>query len=437
MISRNILATNFLPYLKAQKDLKIVILAPKYKVEYFKRMLGSTNVIIEGVDLYQASRTFLGLMFKKLGVMLFNTRTARNRKKYEYLYHRKFGLYLASRILGSVSRFTFVRAVVRALDLRFCPQGYFLDLLEKYQPDLVFSTDLQNENDVSLLQDAKRRKIKIVGMVRSWDNPTQRIFRILPDRLVVGSKELFDEILALYKYPAEKITITGNPHYDRYLAGPTKAKADFLKSFGLSLERRLIVYAPVSDALIKFNDIDQYVMSLLGKVEASVIVRFPAEKGVRLDNFEKPANMVFHRTGQSFNEKVQGDREITPADDESLINELFYADLVITGPTSIAVDAPFMDRPTIAVNFYPTHRNFFETVYSYKCDHIQKVLETGGVHYSDSVEDFFEAVETYLENPAKDHVGRLKIKQKWFSHADGRAGERLSQVILNEISPKS
>src|SRR5581483_10940208 len=111
-------------------------------------------------------------------------------------------------VMGWVGRSLTVRRVVRFLDYRFSPAGIFDRIFDQYHPDLLLATDIQNENDVALMQDAHRHGVPIAGMLRSWDNPTQRILRVWPERLFLGSGELAREVRALYDFPAERIEVT-------------------------------------------------------------------------------------------------------------------------------------------------------------------------------------------------------------------------------------
>ncbi len=435
-ISRNILSTEAFRILVQNPKLRIVLAVPDYKVDFFtKEYATNERISVFGIEPYQASRTLRGRFFKRLGVFLFDTQTARNRKKYEYYFHGKYIIYYFSRLLGIIGHSFIFRRLVRFLDLWCAPKTSASRMLSEIKPDMLFSTDLQNENDVSIMHAARKGKIPILGMLRSWDNPTQRILRVLPEKMIVGSNVLEEEVRLLYRYPPAQIVITGNPHYDRYLKGPTMSKDKFLKSLNLPLDKKLILYAPVSDALIYHNDIDEYVLSLLGDVDASVLVRFPPEKPVRLSgDFKQPQNMVYDRPGVSFNARRVGDREIRREDDSRLIDSLYHADVVVTGPTSITIDAALIDRPVIAVHFYPTPREFFRSVYRYEDNQIVKVRETGGIHVSVTKEDFLKTLASYLENPRRDAKGREKIRSMWFSHADGSAGRRVADAVLDFLT---
>ncbi|MEK7559781.1 MAG: CDP-glycerol glycerophosphotransferase family protein [Patescibacteria group bacterium] len=432
-ISRNILSAGVLSRLA--ESARVVLVTPDYKKNFFKANFDGPNIEVEGVPAYQASKNWRGLLFKKLGIFLFGTGTAKLKTKYKYYNDKKFFYFVFAMLSGFIGKFFWVRTIVRFLDQKFSPKRFFKDLIAKNKPDAIFFTDPQNENDVSLLHDARDANIPIIAMLRSWDNTTQRILRVLPDKLLVGSKEVKKEVLEMYKYPKEKIVVTGNPHYDKYIKGPTKSKENFFAEFGLDTQKKLITYAPVGDHLVTLNDIDQHVMEVLSELKNyQILVRFPPDEGVRLVNFKKPANMFFDKPGHAFKSDEFGDREIRPEDDERLINEIYHSDLMITGPTSISLDSALIDKPVITVNFYPSARHFFDGIYTNQCDHIQKLLRTGGIKHASSKEDFIKFIYEYLQNPKLDAEGRAKIRSMWFSHADGKASERVANEVTNFIN---
>jgi len=430
-ISRNILATDVLKILKAQKELRVVLVVPNYKVDYFKGYFGGGNVIVHGMGLYQASKNYTaGLFFKRLELMLGDSETRRLKKRYKFYRDKKLLYFLASMAVGFTGHSYLVRKLIRRLDFWFSPKEFFLDAIDRYQPSLIFSTDIFDENDVSLMQAAKVRRVPILGMVRSWDNPSQYIMRILPDNLLVGSEEMKKEILELHDYPADRIKVVGQPHYDRYLRGPTKSKKEFFSEFGLDTNKPLIFFTPLGDKFVKVNDIDQYAMSILGTLNAQILVRFPPDEKLTLVNFVKPPNMVIDKPGAVFKEKEFTDREIRREDDDRLINSIYWSDVVISGPTSICLDGAFFDKPIVAVHLYPTPRSFFDGVYCYCFTHIQKLLKTKGIRYVTTKEELFSTIQEYLRNPKSDREGRERIRVQWFSHADGTAAERVATAIL-------
>lgn len=416
--------------MKNNRNIRTVILVPDYKVEYFRNNFAAANVVVEGVRPNQASKTLRGLFFKRLAVFLFDSDTTRIKRRY-LLYHYKDWLRFVSFSLAAIfGHSLLIRRIVRFFDFHLSPKGFFRPLISKYEPALVFSTDIQNENDVSLMHDARLSGIPIFGMVRSWDNMTQRTCRIFPDRLIAGSEAVKDEVLKFHRYPKERVSIVGNPHYDRYLKAPISSRKEFFGRLGLNPDRPLIFYNPIGDPIIHKNDTDTYIMKILGTLDAQVLVRLPTNLPVNLDNFIKPANMVIDRPGFNFRPGDIRGQEISRADDDRLIDSLYYSDVIVSGPSSICLDAALLDKPVIAVDFYPTERHLFEAVYAYQYEHLKKLLATQGVYRAQNKDDFLQQIKKYISNPDIHKEGRAKIRALWFSHADGKASKRLVKELL-------
>ncbi|OGF73232.1 hypothetical protein A3E06_03450 [Candidatus Giovannonibacteria bacterium RIFCSPHIGHO2_12_FULL_44_42] len=431
-ISRNILLSDFFELLKKRKDIRIILIVPKFKADYFRENFGDENVIVEGVEIYRASRTFWGLFFKRLSRTFFNTGTTRGKRKYKCYWDRKFFYFAGSSFISFFGSSFFMQGIVRKLDRTLSPNGFFDDLLKKYSPSLVFSTDIHNENDVALTQDARRSGIKILGMWRSWDNPTQQMLRVFPDILICGSEELRRESIKLHNFPEKKIIVTGHPHYDRYLKAPLKSRETFFQDFKLNPSMPFIFFAPGGDKIIKINDTDLMVLEILENLGHQVLVRYPPGEDIKfIDERKWSDKIVFYKPGYRF--AGRPDFEITKKDDANLIDQIYYSSVVVTGPTSIPLDSAFMDKPVIITDIYPTERNKYKKGWGFLLDHIDKLLKTNGARHARSKEEFITAIATYLKNPEIDKEGRAKIRSMWFTHADGKASERLADAILKEI----
>lgn len=432
LISRNILATPFFDSLKSRKDLRIVLVVPNFKAKFFEERFGGENIFVYGAEQYKASKYFTGLLFKRLGMIFYDTPTTRMKKSYKYYWDKKLLYYIASVAAGWLGKSFTVRAIIRYFDLRFSPKDIFKPLFDQYTPDLIFSTDVQNEDDVALAQDATRRGVPVCGMIRSWDNPTQRTLRFWPDKLFVGSRALYEEVIKYYRYPKEKIAITGQPHYDRYLVKPKTTREEFFAKYGLDPKKKLILYTASGNLLLKNNDYDQYLMEVLGELPYQILARFPLSGEVTLVDFKKPANLVINIPGEKFGDTKQ--MELRLEDDISLIEQLTYSDVVVTGPTSICIDSALLDKPVISAEFYKTLRHKYEGNWGFGCAHIMKMWEFGGVSHAMSKEELFAAIEAYLKDSKKDAIGRERMRAHWFSNADGHASERLVNEILKLIN---
>ena len=432
LIGRNIIGTPILDML-ADHGIRVVILVPDHKKKFFARWYCGPRRVIEGVRPYLFAKKFSALFFKRLSRVMLDTETVRIRMEYKrYLQGKRFlyfFVFLPCRLLGR-SR-TLVR-LVRGLDAALRPgRGYFQPLLDRYRPDMVIITDVINESDVALLQDAKEARIPTLGIARSWDNLTNYLMRSVPDALIVANEIMKAQAIPYAGVDPDAIHIAGIPHYDRYLRGPEINRADFFHEMGLDPARPLVLYAPVADHRIKNNDIDAHVVAILAGTGYNIIVRMPPANPVRLDTAGVRPGVVFDVSGHSFYRK--GDSELTHEDDERLINELYYCNVVISGPGTMNIDAAVFDKPLILVRFYPTPRTELEGIKEYGYTHIAPILQSGGVRIAGNGKELLSLLEMYLANPERDRAGRQRIVREQCFRLDGASSRRVAQFILKKL----
>jgi hypothetical protein len=433
-ISRNLLETRVFSLLRCETGLRLVVVVPDYKEGYFKERFVGYNVIVEGFHSYQASRTMFGLFFKRLSRIAFNTGTTVGKQQYKYYWDHKWWYYYPTRVVSFFGKFFVVQNIIRYFDAHFSSPRLFENLLQKYNPDSVWITDMHNENDVALAQDAKRRNIPVIGSWRSWDNTTQQLLRVWPDRIIAGSQALYEETIVLHNFPKERMVCTGHPHYDNYTSQPKSRREDFFKYFDLDPYKKTVLFAPGGDKIIQNNDLDDNILSILSDAGIQTLVRYPPGEDVkRIDELKWPSHIAIHKPGYRFS-KRPGEFVITKEDDDALIDSLHHCDVVVTGPTSVPLDAAFLDVPVIIADVYPTKRSQYEKGWGFLLDHIHKLLRTDGAWYVSSKASFLHAVDAYFKNPTLHHQGREKIKEIWFSYADGKASERVAKEILKFIN---
>ncbi|MDP3727665.1 MAG: CDP-glycerol glycerophosphotransferase family protein [bacterium] len=431
LISRNIIATG-VPARLASQGCRIVVVAPDYKRAYFEEHFGGKGVVIEAVDANVPTRTRRGRFFKRLAQNMLDTRTVELKQKQRRYFSRRWFAYflfwlparLAWHVPGAIRS-------ARAVDYITAPAGPFPGLLERYRPDLVFATDIQNENDVALLQAARRRGVRTVGMVRSWDNLTNYLLRIVPDLLLVGTDLEREEAKHYHGVPAERIRVVGIPHYDRYRAALKEPRDAFLRSLGLDPAKKLITFTPIGNRYIRHNDTDRRVMDILAAMpEVNVIVRFPpADEVSHTDDFVAPQHMHLDRPGVGFKDALVRRREISEEDDRRLMHELYHSDIVVTGPSSIAVDAALFGKPVIAVDLYVSERPYWERCICYDYLHIGYVRERKSMRIVRNDDELHEWVRRYLADSTIDAEGRRRVARDLCGSADGRSVERIVKLL--------
>jgi hypothetical protein len=306
-------------------------------------------------------------------------------------------------------------------------------LFLRYRPDLLFATDVYTPFDIKLMLLAKGRSTKVIGMVRSWDNVTSKtLLTIIPDRLIVNAERMKAEAMLYGDVPAERIAVVGVPHYDRYpdasLRTPRKV---FFEQIGLDPALTLILFTPPSDHYLKHDPVTPVVLEAIDSLGAAVLVRFSLVGKTDLGGYRPPPQVVIDEPGTSpdFTEA-----HLSRSADQHLAGSIYHAGLVITWASTMIIDAAVLDRPIILVGFDATKRPYGESILQYyDYDHQRRILETGGCRLVRSPEELSEWTMRYLADSSLDRQGRARIVREYCGALDGKAGERLANVILTAL----
>lgn len=442
LISRNILGTPLLAELTRDPDTRIVLIVPDYKHEYFKREFGSPRVIVVGVKtgLSQWDRAL-----RQFSLVLLPTRSMAIKRYWEFLGSRRavsFALKsAAARLLAGRGR---ARRLLRWLDGHLGPRRRFAAAFAEYRPDVVFATDVQSDLDVELMREAHRRGIPAIGMVRSWDNLTSKgVMRVIPDCLVAHNVRIRDEAVRYHDVPPGAIAVIGIPHYDQYHLPRPTPRAEFFASLGLDPAKRLILFAPIGDRYIRRNVTDRAVLEefVRGRREGrlppdvQVLARLPPMDAVNLDGFVPPPWIKIERPGISFRPGMVKESEIGGDDDRRLIDSLVYCDCAVTGPSTIAVDAAYFDKPVVLVDFPNGSAGYWRSAAPwYDYAHFRPIIASAGVRVAKNGGELLQWIGRYLEHPEADGAGREKIRAEQCQFLDGQSTRRLAEIIAGAVA---
>jgi len=161
-----------------------------------------------------------------------------------------------------------------------------------------------------------------------------------------------------------------------------------------------------------------------------------------LDTFERYQAM---RTLPNIHFDVPGknirgvdDREFDFQQMTHLANTLCHSDVVINIASTITIEAAIFDTPIVNICFdarddLPEERSVRRC---YTFSHYKAIVESGGVKIARNVEELGRYVREYLIKPSLDKAGRRRIVQEQCGQLDGKAGQRIAQVILEIINAK-
>ncbi len=438
-ITRNMLFTDVFKKISDDKKVRLIIFCPDYKKEFFEAHFKKDNVIIEPIE--NEKTTKQDVVFGYIGQSLLATRRLIIRRRELYATNKKITSYLGAVLLSWIGRLTLVKKLVRFFDRLTFDKNKFAVYFEKYKPDLVFGPDVFHPDDAHFLMEAKYRGIPTVGMVRSWDNITNKgFFRPRPDSLIVNNEVIRDEAIQLADINPKTIFVSGMPQFDDYINKPRTNKEEYFKHIGLDPNKPFIVFGPWGN---RFIDTDWQILQILkdaivaGKLPSNIqiLVRIPPNDTISLGDFVPDEHFKIYYVSRSFKEGVYRDREF---DEQAMVetgDNLYYADLLIGYMSSLNIDACAFDKPIVAVAFDGWEKKpYLKSIKKFlDFDHTYKMLPTGFATFVNNKEELIAGVSRYLKNPSLDRDGRTKFLKLQAWKLDGKSGERIADFLLQKL----
>mgnify|MGYP002632246594 CR=1 FL=1 len=442
IMRRNILDTKFWP--KVQHDnpeAKFILIVEDDKVDFFNDTYGTPNVSARGLQRFRKGRMW---NLAKFGVR--TALTSHSAKRYRMQAYELGEATLVSTLIKTfiynfLAPNLWYKKFVRWFLMKFMKAPQIEKLFDDEKPDLVFAPSMiDNDFDIPVAAESKRRGVRVVGMVRSWDNMTSHsLLGTKPDRMLHQNKFLKSVAVGKYQEISERehgpMDIVGLPHYDLY-KDPTQhimPKEEYFKEKGLDPNKKLIFVAGsqlyrhgyilpvVFDNLIESGEI---------KSPAQVLFRphpkpmFPMEKY----KLETTKNIVLDKGSQS---------KVRFSDTQNFINALYHSDVVIGVSSTITIDSAVFGKPCVDINFddpntkigyWASVKRLFDTE-----DHYERVMELRDKRIATSPDELAQYINEYLADPSLGEEGRKAIMKEFVEPFDGNAGERLADIITKEI----
>jgi CDP-glycerol glycerophosphotransferase (TagB/SpsB family) len=437
--AKNILRTNILATLLKEEDLRLVLFVKSEKrVAFYEKDFKSPHLIYEVLAKYQTS--WGDRFVETLKHYLVRTKTLFLYKTLALKDSHNYFVFLGSTLLSWVLGWSLPRRIVRAFDYHFIKDPTFASYFETYNPEVVFLANLFDGMEISLLREAKRRNIKTIGFINSWDKVTAKGFvRMLPDTLIVPNEIVKGEAMRLVDMPEKKIVVSGVPQYDAYITKDGLIpRENFFKKINIDPQKKLVVYAPMGSA---FSNSDWDVIDMLHEViekevsGADLLVRFQPNDFFDQKEITSRPWLHYDLPGTRFGTERGVDWDMSFDELLHLKNTLHHAALIISYASSFSIDASMFGKPVINLNFElrknepaiktPTLR--------YGTYHYQKALSSGGIRLVGSREELIVWIKKYLENPKEDEAGRKRLVHEQCWKTDGGAGERIARTILTAL----
>ena len=439
LVVRNLLETDFFTLLKKQTGIRIILLVPEKNKEFYQREFGAENILIEPIAFRPLSK--LNLFFHVWSWNLLNTRSKKIHKQVQLGKDKNYIRYIFNSFIAWTGGFSLIRKTFRFLDRYLVPGGGFKVLFDKYKPDLVFATDLQDLraqefSDSYLVREAKRRGIYSVGMGRSWDSMTTKgLLRTLPDIVVIQNNNIESWAINYHSVPKNRLRVVGVPHYDDYLVGQRSNREEFMKKLGLDPARKYIFVTPPSDIWTGDKFFNKFLFTELAKLGEQVVVRFPLFGALETGGFKPPAGMIFDVPQ---NVAKLEESMLRRSDDRHLADLIYHSEVVLTSPSSIVLDSAIFDKPTVLIGFDGEKpKPFWDSLLRYyEYEHQQEVIGQGKLPIAKSPKEMRDLLKSYLERPDTNREDRKRVAEGACFKLDGRSGERLSSLLWNILTLK-
>ena len=149
-----------------------------------------------------------------------------------------------SQVLGSTIGRRGMQGLYGSYFMAFLSKEPFDYLFSTYRPSLVISTTSHHAEAWPLTYFARRRGIKTLANILSWDNTsTKTLMDISCDYTTVWSEEMQKEFVQQFPHVKTKLVVTGCPLFDIYSnKSLAQDRKTFLTEIGLDPEKPYILY---------------------------------------------------------------------------------------------------------------------------------------------------------------------------------------------------
>lgn len=444
-IARNVFGTDFLLHLRRMrpKDRFVVVMHTGKRAIYTELLSHDSNIIAVEIDAPPLSFFEKVLMFLARNTFISGTLRTFHFRSYE-IGQTKIPPWCKDVLTSLFGRLSITKYVVRFFDSLIPPSKQIVSLLDTYKPDVVVGLVMLDPTmDIPLVREAKRRGIRTVGMVRSWDNLTSYGFlRQLPDQFLAQDVFLKEMVHARHLMPLDAISVVGLTHYD-WMMDPSmkKSREVFFAELGLDPSKKTVLYAAVGDFLLPsephFMDFFETLIDEFQELrEVQFIFRGHPVLPNDLEEKKVYKHIVFDAPKRYGHHDVMVKEEIRQ-DFGHLENLLAHSDVVLTPSSSMIIDGPAYKKPTIGIAFdgIPNEKYWFSGARYYdQFDHIKEVVKTGNHPVAYTKEELVQMITSALQDPQSATTHFEAVRERFLNPLDCKSALRLAEKVAEAVT---
>lgn len=441
--NRNLLRTDFLKTLRANPEVRTVIISPIGAEAEFRREFECANVCVEK---WPRTRVrFLEKRVKNLKDYVWVSRGLTEAIRVRRLAQRgKLGLAWRDGLGKGASLLGLTERRINAWEMAlYRSEPAMAQLYERYQPDLAVFTRVFGTN-MHMVKEAKMRGVKVLCLVESWDNfICKGPLSVVPDLMAVWNQGMVDEAADLHDFPREKVQVVGVPQFDLYTdKNSFLPRAEFFHAHDLNPQQKLITYAASTEGFIPNEpDIVETVYQTLQRGSTGhscqLMLRLHPITSQRLREeyyrrFAGRPSLTIQEPGRL--SKLHDGWDPSWADMVNLASTIFHSDVVVNIASTMAIDAAVLDKPVISLAFGrdPGAENrYFDDIF--RNSHYKKLVDTQGLRLVYSPDELEKVVDGYLNNPMIDRAGRTRLRRELCFRLDGGSGRRAAYAVLQAV----
>lgn len=323
---------------------------------------------------------------------------------------------------------------------------YYHAILKHHRPDLVVSTSPNRYFEIPVARAVEELEIPHIAYILSFDNIVcypdyPRIY----DKYMVWNERNKSELLA--RYPGvkeEQIVICGPLQFDFYAQKKEYLinRHDWLAQYNLAPNKPVILYAETGPSVAPHeveivSDLYHRLRALPSKDRPSLLVRtHPMHSAARWNSLQdKFPDIKFQSINQSQGNGLVGSgvdfMNWDKGDIAQLINTLQHVDVHMNIASTMSLDAAYFDRPSIGIAYDPRPNTPFGSICHqiYSREHLVGIMQSGGLALALTPEEAIKHIQRYLAEPSQDRAGRERMVQAYDPFRDGKAAERVVNVI--------
>lgn len=446
MRAKNFFYTDTYRVLADDPTLRLVVVVPSFKVEYYKSTLTSPHVIFVPLDVSALQEPLFGKILAEFAFNALDNNTIRFKQLLQYWQYGNLPRFLFKRAINYIcGPITSLRRLIRFLDRFVSADKEIVRVFDQYMPDLVVAPDIVFAVDRLFLRAARAKKIRTVGLMRSWDNITAKgVVQILPDCLILHTTRMKRQAITIVGMREEDTVVSGPPDIDDYYKKAPYSRDGFLAMLGIPVGRRIIMFTPfydayVDSAVILLNEILQAIDSGRLPDDLHVLLRYrPGYTNTSSSIFPNHPRLTITYPCEKYFYGKKGakeriiDWEFSQCDVDLLTCSIRYSDVMVNTVSTLTIDTAACDRPAIGIRFdiaphCPPEHQILKIMDLH--DHYRELERTGGIKLVRNVDELIRGIDFYLEHPEADRAGRGRISAEQIEFFDGKNGARAAEFI--------